>query len=543
MIPLSPQRLAEVVGGVLHLPDEGAGGRPEERSGSGEVTGPAATDSREVVPGGLFVARAGSVADGHDFVAAAHAAGAAASLVARPVRDAGGALLGPQVVVADVQAAFEALARRAVDVLRSRGAVVVGVTGSAGKTTTKDLLAALLAELGPTTATPRSYNGEVGLPLTVLSADERTRHLVLEMGARGVGHVAALCRVAPPDVAVVLNVGSAHVGEFGSLDAVERAKGELPEAVGEGGAVVLDVDDERVARMAARTRGRVLAVRAGGSDAGAAVWAQDVDLDAGGRAVFRLRSRLGTGSASGTGSGQGSAPGEDARAEPQEARVALRLVGEHHVSNAVAAAAVALHLGLPLDRVASVLSTTAAASRFRMEVTERSDGVTVVNDAYNANPESVRAALKALVALRRGPDGRERRTWAVLGEMLELGTASTTEHDLVGRLAVRLNVSHLVAVGAGARAVHSGAQHEGSWGDEAVHVEDAREALALLRAQLRPGDVVLVKSSNAAGLRALGEQLVADAPPAADPSAANPSAADPSARGAATTGEQEGAAC
>ncbi|WP_299037313.1 UDP-N-acetylmuramoyl-tripeptide--D-alanyl-D-alanine ligase [uncultured Pseudokineococcus sp.] len=497
MIPLSPQRLAEVVGGVLHAPDDEGAALPE-------VTGPAATDSREVVPGGLFVARAGEQADGHDFVAAAHAAGAAASLVARPVAGADGALLGPQVVVPDVQVAFEALAHRAVAALKDRGAVVVGVTGSAGKTTTKDLLAALLAELGPTTATPRSYNGEVGLPLTVLSADERTRHLVLEMGARGVGHIAALCRVAPPDVAVVLNVGSAHVGEFGSVDAVERAKGELPEAVGEGGAVVLDVDDERVARMAGRTRGAVLPVRASGSGEGAAVWAQDVDLDAGGRAVFRLRSRLG-------------AP---EGAEPREARVALRLVGEHHVANAVAAAAVALHLGLALDRVASVLSTTAAASRFRMEVVERSDGVTVVNDAYNANPESVRAALKALVSLRRGPDGRERRTWAVLGEMLELGDASTTEHELVGRLAVRLNVSHLVAVGPGARAVHSGAQHEGSWGDEAVHVADAGEALALLREELRPGDVVLVKSSNAAGLRALGEQLVADAPPtAASPSA------------------------
>jgi len=491
MIPLSPQRLAEVVGGVLHLPDD-----PAE---PGAVTGPAATDSREVVPGGLFVARAGEVADGHDFVAAAHAAGAAASLVARPVRDADGALLGPQVVVPDVQAAFEALARSAVDALRADGAVVVGVTGSAGKTTTKDLLAALLAELGPTTATPRSYNGEVGLPLTVLAAEPGTRCLVLEMGARGVGHVAALCRVAPPDVAVVLNVGSAHVGEFGSIEAVERAKGELPEALGEGGVAVLNADDERVARMAGRTRGRVVAVRANGSGEGAAVWAEDVDLDAGGRAVFRLRSRLGL------------AEG----AEPQEARVALRLVGEHHVANAVAAAAVALHLGLPPDRVAAVLSTTAAASRFRMEVTERSDGVTVVNDAYNANPESVRAALKALVSLRRGPDGRERRTWAVLGEMLELGASSTAEHDLVGRLAVRLNVSHLVAVGPGARAVHSGAQHEGSWGDEAVHVADAEEALALLREELRPGDVVLVKSSNAAGLRALGEQLVADAPPSA----------------------------
>ncbi|WP_298989454.1 UDP-N-acetylmuramoyl-tripeptide--D-alanyl-D-alanine ligase [uncultured Pseudokineococcus sp.] len=532
MIPLSPQRLAEVVGGELRLPAHG----PEGASADGwpDVSAPAATDSRSVEPGGLFVARAGESADGHDFVVAAVAAGAAASLVARPVLDPGagpdGDLAGPQVVVPDVQAAFEALARHHVDALRAEGAVVVGITGSAGKTSTKDLLAVLLAELGPTTATPMSYNGEVGLPLTVLAAPPGTRHLVLEMGARGVGHVAALCGVAPPDVAVVLNVGSAHVGEFGSVDAIERAKGELPEALGEGGAAVLNADDERVARMAARTRGRVLAVRAAGSGEGAAVWAQDVDLDAGGRAVFRLLSRLGpgagagegTGAGAGTGPGTGAGPGDDA---PQEARVALRLVGEHHVANAVAAAAVALHLGLPLERVAAVLSSAVPASRARMEVTERADGVTVVNDAYNANPESVRAALKALVAMRRGPDGRQRRTWAVLGEMLELGASSTVEHDLVGRLAVRLNVSHLVAVGPGARAVHSGAQHEGSWGDEAVHVADVDEALALLRAELRPGDVVLVKSSNAAGLRALGEQLVADAPPSDAPPSDRSSAA------------------
>ncbi|MEJ5944483.1 UDP-N-acetylmuramoyl-tripeptide--D-alanyl-D-alanine ligase [Pseudokineococcus basanitobsidens] len=512
MIPLAPARLAEVVGGALRVP---AGAAADDLP---VVDAPAATDSRAVVPGGLYVARVGEHADGHDFVPAAAAAGAAASLVARPVLAEDGGPVGVQVVVDDVQAAFEALARHHVDALRARGALVVGVTGSAGKTTTKDLLAVLLAEVGPTTATPMSYNGEVGLPLTVLAADEGTRCLVLEMGARGAGHIAALCRVAPPDVAVVLNVGSAHVGEFGSVDAVEAAKGELPEAVGPGGVVVLNADDERVARMAGRTSGTVLPVRAAGSGAGAVVWAQDVDLDAGGRASFRLRSRLSPSAAD-----EGDVP---------EARVTLRLVGEHHVANAVAAAAVALHAGVPLGRVAEVLSTAGPASRYRMEVTERADGVTVVNDAYNANPESVRAALKALVAMRRGPDGRERRTWAVLGEMLELGATSTDEHDLVGRLAVRLNVSRLVAVGPGARAVHSGAQHEGSWGQEAAHVADAAAALALLRAELLPGDVVLVKSSNAAGLRALGEQLVADAPPAGEPDG-EPDGASHGVRGAA----------
>ena len=499
MTPLTPAEVAAVVGGALHRPDGPAGTDGPDVTEPGALTGPAATDSRVVVPGGLFVARRGEHADGHDHVPAAFAAGAALALVARPVTGADGVLVGPQVVVEDVQAALEALAHATVERLRADGTVVVGLTGSAGKTTAKDLLAVLLGALGPTTATPMSYNGEVGLPLTVLAATEETRFLVLEMGARGAGHIAALCRVARPDVAVVLNVGQAHVGEFGSVDAVERAKGELPEAVGADGTVVLDVDDERVARMAARTTAQVLPVRAQGSGTGALVWATDVDLDPAGRATFRLHSRLGI----------------PAGAQPRSADVALRLVGEHNVANAVAAAAVALRLGLPLERTADLLSTTGPASRYRMEVTERADGVTVVNDAYNANPESVRAALKALVAMRRGPDGRERRTWAVLGEMLELGAAATAEHDLVGRLAVRLNVSHLVAVGEGARAVHSGAQHEGSWGDEVVHVADVDAALALLREELRPGDVVLVKSSNGAGLRHLGDALVADSPPAA----------------------------
>lgn len=497
MIPLTPAALAQVVGGTLTGADLGADGTG---AAVPVVTGPVVTDSRLAAPGALFVARAGEHADGHDFVPAAVAAGAAASLVSRPVTDDDGAPVGVQVRVPDVQAAFETLARWLVE-RRGDAMTVVGVTGSAGKTSTKDLLAALLAELGPVVAAPGSYNSEVGVPLTVLAAGEDTRHLVVEMGARGVGHIAHLTRIAPPDVAVVLNVGSAHLGEFGSVEAIEAAKGELPAALGPGGAAVLNLDDERVARMASRTAGRVVGVRASGSGAGADVWAEDVDLDPTGRASFRLRSRLGR--------GRGEA------GAPEEAHVTLRLVGEHHVANAVPAAAVALLRGLPLEQVAAVLGRTGPASRWRMEVTERADGVTVVNDAYNANPESMRAALKALVAMRRDAAGRERRTWAVLGEMLELGQDSVREHDLVGRLAVRLNVSRLVAVGDGAQPIHSGAQHEGSWGEESVHVPDTEAALALLRAELRPGDVVLVKSSNGAGLRHLGDTLVADASAAA----------------------------
>ena len=470
MIPLSLSEVATVTGGRL-----GGGADRDVR-----VTGPVVVDSRAAVPGALFVALPGERTDGHQHARAAVAAGAVGVLAERdldvpcvvvdPPR-AGGAPTGV--------AALGRLARGVLD--RLDEAAVVGLTGSSGKTSTKDLLAAVLSGAAPTVAAAGSFNNEIGLPLTVLGADQATRYLVLEMGARGRGHIASLCRTAPPRVGVVLNVGSAHLGEFGGREETARAKGELVEALpaaADGGVAVLNADDALVAAMAARTRARVVSF---GESPEADVRAVDVDLDERGRAVFTLLAR--------------------GRSE----RVRLRLHGEHHVSNALAAAAAALTLDDPVldvPSVAAALSEAEAASRWRMEVTERADGVTVVNDAYNANPESVRAALKALVAMGRG-----RRTWAVLGEMLELGDRSAVEHDALGRLAVRLDVSRLVAVGEGARAVHTGAVHEGSWGEESTYVADAEEAYELLTEELRPGDVVLVKSSHSVGLRLLGDRL------------------------------------
>jgi UDP-N-acetylmuramoyl-tripeptide--D-alanyl-D-alanine ligase len=382
----------------------------------------------------------------------------------------------PAVVVDDVVAGLGRLAgavRR-----RLPGLHVVGITGSSGKTSTKDLLAQLLERLGPTVAPPGNYNNEIGLPLTVLAADPTTRFLVLEMGARGLGHIRELADIAVPDVGVVLNVGTAHVGEFGSQAAIAAAKGELVEALPERGLAVLNADDPLVRPMAGRTAARV--VRYGESDA-ADVRAVDVALDERGRPRFELVSAAG------------------------RAVVAMRLVGEHQVSNALAAAAVALDAGAPLDAVAEALTEAEPRSRWRMEVVERPDGVTVVNDAYNANPESVRAALKALVAL-----AGDRRSWAVLGEMGELGAEHIAAHDTIGRLAVRLNVDKLLVVGAGAKAMHLGAGMEGSWDDESVFVTDVDAAVALLREQLRPGDVVLVKASRAAGLERVAAALLAD---------------------------------
>ncbi|MGZ4493202.1 MAG: UDP-N-acetylmuramoyl-tripeptide--D-alanyl-D-alanine ligase [Nocardioides sp.] len=451
--------IAEAVGGTVH-DDPGV-----------TVRGAASVDSRAVEPDGLFVAVAGEHVDGHDYAAGAVAGGAAAVLAARP--------LGvPAVVVADPVAGLAALASHVRDRLqRTR---VVALTGSQGKTSTKDLLAQVLADAGRTVATRGNNNNEVGLPITVLRADEDTEFLVLEMVARGIGHIRELCETARPEVALVLNVGKAHVGEFGSQEAIAQAKGEIVEDLPPSGVAVLNADDPLVAAMATRT---TAAVRTFGESGSADVRVRDLELDAQGRARFVLE------------------------ADGSRADVHLQVLGEHQAGNAAAAAAAALALGLPLDAVADSLSRAAATSPGRMEVRERADGVTVLNDAYNANPDSMRAGLKALAALGRSRRDGLGRTVAVLGEMRELGESSREEHDAVGRLAVRLDIGQLLVVGEPARAIHLGACLEGSWGEESVFVPDADAALAWLDEHVRPGDVVLFKASNAAGLQRVAERF------------------------------------
>ena len=447
------------------------------------VAGPVVTDSREVLPGGLFVALPGEHVDGHDFAPAAVAAGASLVLAARPLPGL------PCVVVPDVERALGDLAREVLVRLRDAAAQpggsglrVIGVTGSVGKTTTKDVLAQVCGAAGPTVAPVRSFNNEIGLPLTVLRADEQTRFLVLEMGASGPGHLTYLTDIAPPDVAVVLVVGQAHLGGFGGgIDGVARAKAEIVAGLVPDGTAVLNADDPRVRAMAAAAPGEVVLF---GASPDARVRAEDVRLDGSGRARFRLVHVVG-----------------DAR---EERAVELRLVGEHHVHNALAAAAAALTAGIPLDDVVAGLSAADALSPHRMHVVDRPDGVTVVDDSYNANPDSMRAALKALAVIA----GRQRRSVAVLGEMLELGEESRAAHDAIGRLVVRLNIDLTVVVGDGARAIRDGANHEGSWGDEVVLADDVDAAAAFLADELRPGDVVLVKSSFGAGLWRLGDRLV-----------------------------------
>ncbi|MEV0700413.1 UDP-N-acetylmuramoyl-tripeptide--D-alanyl-D-alanine ligase [Saccharopolyspora sp. NPDC050389] len=481
MIRLSLADIAEAVDGRLHRAE-----------GSEIVSAGVEFDSRKVEPGGLFAAVPGERVDGHDFAAQAIADGAAGVLAAREVD-------GPAVIVppvdddrhgalalagdvdgsgAAVLAGLAKLARHVVD--RLPQLTVVGVTGSSGKTSTKDLIAQLLEPMGSTVAPPGSFNNELGHPWTVLRADESTRHLVLELSARGVGHIAHLCEVAPPRIGAVLNVGHAHLGEFGSQEAVAQAKGELVEALPADGVAVLNADDPLVAAMAERTKARVVFV---GERPDAHVRAEDIDVDERARPTFTLVTAQG------------------------EARVTLPLFGEHHVGNALTAAAVALELGATVEQVAERLGSVRRVSARRMEVSETPGGVTVVNDAYNANPESVRAALKTLAAMTRG---RPARAWAVLGPMAELGESDAEAHDEIGRLAVRLNIDRLVVVGEQAQVMHQAASLEGSWGEESVLVPDVDAAVALLRAELRPGDVVLTKASNSAGLWRVAEALLTE---------------------------------
>jgi UDP-N-acetylmuramoyl-tripeptide--D-alanyl-D-alanine ligase len=463
VIPLSLAQVARITGGQLHA------------EATSVVTGEVVIDSRRAGPGGLFAAVAGERSDGHDFAADAVAAGAVAVLATRPVPV-------PSVLVADVPAALAALARQVADALPA--ARVAGITGSSGKTSTKDLTAQLTERLGPTIAPAGSFNNELGLPLTVLRADSSTRFLVLELSARGPGHIAYLCGIAPPRYGAVLNVGHAHAGEFGGLDQVARAKGELVEALPADGAAILNADDPRVAAMAARTAARV--VTFGVETPRASVRAADVRLDELGRPSFTLLTP------------DGSAP------------VTLRLHGAHNVPNALAAAALARELGLGLADTADALCTAVARSRWRMEVHRRADGVTVINDAYNANPESVRAALEALRHLAAGGRG-----FAVLGHMAELGDTSQASHEAVGEFAARAELAGLIAVGPEAEPLLAGARRVPSWTGEALAMPDAAAAFDAVSNQLKPGDVVLVKASRAAHLEGLAAAVLAggDDPP------------------------------
>ncbi|RNE49490.1 UDP-N-acetylmuramoyl-tripeptide--D-alanyl-D-alanine ligase [Corynebacterium alimapuense] len=501
MIALTLAEIAEITGGVLH-----DGADPEAI-----VSSFVEFDSRKITAGGLFLALPGARVDGHDYANTAMAAGAVAVLAARPVGV-------PAIVVtpngrgdstSEVYAhdedgsakavvdALSALAHAVVTKLvHDSGLTVVGITGSAGKTSTKDFVASVLRQAGDTVAPPGSFNNEVGLPYTALRCDSDTRFLVAEMSARGIGHIAHLAEITPPRIGAVLNVGSAHLGEFGSRDNIARAKGELVEALpagNEGGVAVLNLDDPFVAAMSSRTRARVLTYSATTPpSSGADLWASNVVLDDVARASFTLNSRS------------------------DSAQVTLQVFGEHQVSNSLAAAAIGLEAGLSLQQVAEGLQNHKSASAHRMDVRTGVDGVTVINDSYNANPDSMRAGIAALAyTVSARPHAR---AIAVLGEMNELGPDAAGSHRALGEELDRYRVGYLVAVGdsPNTRAMAEEARARGINTEIAADVD---EAVSLVESVLRtcpaeynangnPGDVVLVKASNSLGLWRVAEGLL-----------------------------------
>jgi UDP-N-acetylmuramoyl-tripeptide--D-alanyl-D-alanine ligase len=469
MIALTLTEIAQAMSGTLHLGESGA-------DASQPVSGLAYTDSRELIPGGIFFAKPGETTDGHLFAPQAAAAGAAVLVVERVLPEQAAV---PQIVVADVVAALGALATEVVARVHAQGALrVVGITGSNGKTTTKNLLASILGRVGETVAPKESFNNEVGAPITMLQVTDSTRFLVSEMGLSAPGAITRLVAMGKPDVGVVLKVGLAHAGGYGGIEGVAREKAEMVTRLPGDGVAVLNIDDRRVAAMAEQTTaGEVLWF---GLGQGAQVTAREVSLTADGTS-FTLVLPGGT-----------AAP------------VAFKVLGEHHVMNALAAAAAAHALGVGIDDIVAGLQAVTRAERWRMEVLGGRDGITVINDAYNASPDSMAAALRTLAKLKR-PGGR---TIAVVGEMAELGEFAGEEHDKVGLDVVVLGIDRLVVVGQGARRVHVSAMREGTFfSDESQYVDTVDEAFELVRALVQPNDTILVKSSKVSGLRFLGDRL------------------------------------
>lgn len=463
MIALTLAEIASIVSGRLVLGKSSA--TPET-----QISGDAQTDSREIEPGQVFFAKRGELTDGHLFAADAVDRGAAL-IIAEEECDQ----RVPQVLVSDTVEALGLLARGVVERVRRHGNLkIIGITGSNGKTTTKNLLAAMTSQLGETVAPVKSFNNEVGAPLTMLRITESTRFLVAEMGASGEGHIARLVEMAHPDIGVVLMVGLAHAGEFGGIEATFRAKSEMVTGLTDRDIAVLNREDPRVAKMADLTAAHVVWF---GLTQDARVWASDIEAGIDGT---RFTLHL----------------GDETRP------VRFPVLGDHHVMNALAAAAVASLLGATIDQIVATLQNVTRAERWRMELVSTKP-VTVINDAYNASPDSMAAALKTLVQI--APPGG--RTFAVLGEMSELGEYSGEEHDRIGLLAVRLNISRIVVVGDGARRLHISSINEGSWDGESVFFSTQDEALNYLKNELKAGDSVLVKSSNSAGLRHLGDAL------------------------------------
>ncbi|MBJ7280946.1 MAG: UDP-N-acetylmuramoyl-tripeptide--D-alanyl-D-alanine ligase [Rhodoluna sp.] len=444
--------------------------------GNGEVAISASveTDSRKITHGSLFVAKRGEVTDGHLFIDSAIENGAVAVLVEHRVQQD-----IPQLVVADVVKALGLLAMYVVAEVKSKGKLqVIGVTGSNGKTTTKNMLREILSNSGSTVSPEESFNNEVGAPYSMLKINEQTNYLVVELGAGGPGSIRYLTQMCNPDIGIELKVGLAHAGEFGGIENTTNIKAELVEEISADSIALLNIDDTRVMQMQPRTKARIVSF---GTNKDAMYRATDISGSIVGTSFnFHSPKHL-------------------------PVKVQLRILGEHHVYNALASLASADLLGLDISSAITALESMQIAERWRMELGYRSDGLTVINDAYNASPESVRAALQTLAELGRQSG---KKTVAVIGEMAELGEYSVAEHDAIGRVVVRLNLGQLVVVGSKAKMVHMGASLEGSWDGESKYFEQISEAEAYLREMLTGEEIVLVKSSKSANLRYLGDSLL-----------------------------------
>ncbi|MEY4452073.1 MAG: hypothetical protein RLZZ380_1194 [Actinomycetota bacterium] len=461
MIRLNLSEIARIVEGELVGQDA-------------EVFGGVETDSRLVSSGSLFFAKPGEITDGHNFVESAKALGAVGAVVEKIQTE----VVLPQIVVTDVVLALGKLAAAVLAKVREVGTIkVIGITGSNGKTSTKNMLGTILPKFGKTVAPIESYNNEVGAPISILKIDESTQFLVVELGAGGIGSIAYLANIAKPDIGIVLKVGLAHAGAFGGIEVTSQIKSELVKALDSSSTFIYNADDGEVTRMTGLTTAKSVSF---GTNANASYRFDNVDL-----------------SISGTAADLHLPNGETFR-------VNLQILGEHQLMNATAALAVTDQLGLSVATALSALAALPLAERWRMQLTNRKDGVSVINDAYNASPDSMKAALQTLAHL--GKVGR--RTIAVLGEMAELGEYARDAHDQIGRLVVRYNIDQLVVVGTAAKLIHMGAMQEGSWDGESIFFESSSDALDYIREMLEPGDIVLVKSSKSANLRHLGDDLL-----------------------------------
>ena len=462
MIAISLQEISEAIGAKL-ISD-----------GTVVISGSVETDSRLIKAGSLFVAKPGEVTDGHEFVSSAIANGAVALIGEHEVTST-----VPQLVVKDSVHALGLLAKHVVAKVKALGQLrVIGVTGSNGKTTTKNMLREVLSTKGKTIAPEESFNNEVGAPYSMLKIDEQTKFLVVEMGAGGPGTIKYLAQMCEPDIGIELKVGLAHAGEFGGIEATENIKAELVEELAPTGIALLNFDDERVMNMATRTKAKALTFGLG----------QDSDYSASDVAISLSGTSFGFSTPDGT-----------------KSKVNLHILGEHHVYNALAALATGEILGVDRKEAIQAIESMKLAEKWRMELGVAESGLTVINDAYNASPDSMRAALQTLAQLGRISG---KKTVAVMGEMAELGEFSAHEHDAIGRIAVRLNLGQVVVVGKAAKLIHMGASQEGSWDGESQYFDEISNALAYLREMLTGDEIVLVKSSKSANLRFLGDDLL-----------------------------------